>query len=62
MKVKIVKTRRVVDYDESYAARLIEQGRAVLVKEEPFMNEPEPAAEQEPEEAKPKSGAKGKGK
>lgn len=62
MKVKIVKTKRVVNYDESYAARLIEQGKAVPVKEEPFMNEPEPAAGQEPEEAKPKSGAKGKGK
>ena len=62
MKVKFVKTKKVATFDDSYAARLIEQGRAVPAKEAPFMNEPEPATEQETEDAKPKSGNKGKGK
>ena len=67
MKVKFVKTGEIADFDESYATRLIEQGKAVRVKEgplkeEPFMPVPEPAEEQQPEEAKPKSGSGRKGK
>lgn len=54
MIVKIVKTGKKQEFNDSYAARLIEQGKAVPCAQpkepEPFMNEPEPAAnEPEPE-------------
>ena len=59
MIVKFVRTGETKDFNESYAYRLIEQGKAVPVKPEPFMNEPEEA---EPEENdKPKAGRKQKG-
>lgn len=59
MIVKFVRTGETKDFNESYAYRLIEQGKAVPVKPEPFMNEPEEA---EPEETdKPKAGRKQKG-
>ena len=59
MKVKFVKTGKAVTVDDSYGARLIEQGKAVLAKEAPFMNEP--VAEEEQEAAKPKGGKNRKG-
>lgn len=52
MIVKFVSTGKTGEFDESYGARLIEQGRAV-----PAPAEPEPAAEKPEEEAaKPKTG------
>lgn len=59
MKVKFVKTGETVTVDDSYAARLIEYGKAIPVKGKPFMNEP--VAEEEPEAAKPKGGKNRKG-
>lgn len=35
MKVKILKTGQIEDYDSGYAVRLIEQGKAVKADEEP---------------------------
>lgn len=34
MKVRILATGKVAEYNDSYAARLIEQGKAVAVREE----------------------------
>lgn len=62
MIVKFVKTGKTAEFDDSYGARLIEQGRAVLAEPEPFMNKPEPETEKPKEEtAKPKSGKNRKG-
>ena len=60
MIVKFVKTGKTEAYDDSYALRLIEQGRAIPCEPEPAMNEPEPAEEPEPVE-KPKAGKNRKG-
>ena len=35
MKVKLLKCGEVKEFNDSYAARLIEQGKAVLPSEEP---------------------------
>ena len=43
MKVLEIKSRRIVDVNDSYGARLIEQGRAVLA--------PAPAKKEKPREA-----------
>lgn len=42
MKVKEIKTNRVIEVNDSYAARMIEQGRAVPVpaKKEPAQKVP----------------------
>lgn len=40
MKVKLLKTGEVAEYNDSYGARLIEQGQAVIAKAGPFMAEP----------------------
>lgn len=56
MKVKFVKTGKTATVEDSFAARLIEQGKAVPEKEKAFMNEPETV--QEPEDQKPKGGKK----
>lgn len=61
MKVKFVKTGKVLSFDDGYAARLVEQGVAVVAKEKIGMNEPEPELDAQPEEAKQKSGKKQKG-
>ena len=60
MKVKLIKTGEVVEVNDSYGERLIEQGKAVLVEEAPAAA-PEPV-EAQPEEAKAKSGNTRKGK
>lgn len=43
MKVLEIKSRRIVDVNDSYGARLIEQGRAVLA--------PSPTKKERPKEA-----------
>lgn len=35
MKVKLTRTGDIVEYDASFAVRLIEQGKAVIVPKEP---------------------------
>lgn len=52
MKVKFVKTGEVAEFNDSYGARLIEQGRAVLAPAEKFpMNEPEEPKQEETQSA-----------
>ena len=59
MKVYNLKTRKLEDYNDSYAARLIEHGAAVLPK--PAKLNDEPTTNTRPkDDAKPKDGTKGK--
>lgn len=60
MKVKILETGKTADYDASYAARLVEQGKAIPAKEKAApADKPEPA--EKPAEEKPKSRKKQEG-
>ena len=65
MIVKIVKTGKTETYNDGFATRLIEQGRAVRCEPprepEPFMNKPEPETEAEtPQHEEPKKPRTGK--
>lgn len=60
MIVKFVKTGKTEEHDDSFAIRLVEQGKAIPCEPEPFMNEPEPADESEPADKK-KAGKSRKG-
>lgn len=62
MKVKFLKSGEVAEFHSEYCARLIEQGRAVAVQEEPFMPEPVPQAEEVQEEEPVEKPAKGRKK
>ena len=70
MKVKLLRSGEVAEFHDTYGARLIEQGRAVAVMDEPakaaeelFMPKPElPADEPEQEEKPEKAGTKKKQK
>ncbi|MBQ9741369.1 MAG: hypothetical protein IJV91_10605 [Kiritimatiellae bacterium] len=56
MRVKYIKTGAVVEVNDCYGARLVEQGKAVPVSEQDFpMNAPEEAEETK----KTKAGKKG---
>jgi len=44
MKVRFLKSGKVEEFHDEYCARLIEQGQAVVIKEEPIMPDPVPAA------------------
>ena len=65
MKVKLLRSGEIAEFHDSYAARLIEQGRAICVPEEPpIMPPPEIKAEEikEPVKAeKPEPKKKQKG-
>jgi hypothetical protein len=53
VKILILSTCKIEEYDDSYAARLIEQGRAVLppiAQEKPAARKPRKADIAEPEE------------
>lgn len=54
MKVIMINTGKTEEYNESFAARLVEQGKAVLVTkaEKPVKKEAEKKADKEPEKAK----------
>lgn len=60
MKVYNLTNRKVEEYDDSYAARLIEQGKAVLPKEKVAQKEKTVKTEAAPKEAAKAGKAGGK--
>jgi len=54
LKVTLLETGKTADFNDSYGARLLEQGKAVRVKEEPIMAEP--IVDEEPEEEQTPTG------